>query len=507
MISKIEVPPYDQYNATLVSNTHPADWQNPMPDGRYNLLVIGGGSAGLVAAVGAAGLGAKVALVEKHLLGGDCLNAGCVPSKTILRSAKAVGDIRRAADLGVRVEGNVCVDFTAVMERMRRIRADISYHDSAQRFREIGIDLYLGEGQFTDANAFAVDGRPISFSKALIATGARAAFIPIPGLQETGYITNEGVFELTERPDRLAIIGAGPIGLEMAQAFARFGSQVTVFDILPTMGGLRDPEGLALIRRELEADGIQFFLESQTQNIERVGADKVITFTYQGETKQVRVNEILLAAGRQPNIEGLNLEAAGVDYTPKGVSVNDRLQTSNPAIYGAGDVAIAAQFTHTADASARIVLQNALFMGRKKYSDLIIPWVVYTDPEIAHVGLFDYEAEAASLARTAVDTFTIHLQETDRGRTDEEEGFVKIYVKQGSDKILGATIIARHAGEMISEITTAMMAGVGMSKLSQTIHPYPTQAEMIKKAADAWNRARLTPTAAKLFEKWLSWRR
>lgn len=503
MVMKIEVAPYDRHNQTLVNNAHPADWPNPTPNGRYNLLVIGGGSAGLVAAVGAAGLGAKVALVEKHLLGGDCLNAGCVPSKTILRSAKAVGDIRRATELGVTVE-NVGVDFTAVMERMRRIRADISYHDAAQRFRELGIDLYLGEGQFTGAKSFAVDGRTLSFSKAVIATGARAAVIPIPGLQETGYITNEGVFELTQRPDRLAIIGAGPIGLEMAQAFARFGSQVTVFDILPAMGGLRDPEGLNLIRGALEADGIRFFLESQTQKIERVGADKVITFTHAGEIKTVAVDEILLAAGRRPNIEGLNLEAAGVEYTKKGISVNDRLQTSNPAIYGAGDVAIPAQFTHTADATARIVLQNALFMGRKKYSDLIIPWTVYTDPEIAHVGLFDDEAEAKGIA---VDTFTIHVQETDRGRTDGEEGFVKIYVKQGSDKILGATIIARHAGEMISEITTAMMAGVGMSKLSQTIHPYPTQAEIIKKAADAWNRARLTPTVAKVFEKWLSWRR
>ncbi|MCL4267732.1 MAG: mercuric reductase [Anaerolineae bacterium] len=504
MTVEIKVPPYDEYNQTLVRNAHPADWQNPTPDGRYNLLVIGGGSAGLVAAVGAAGLGARVALVEKHLLGGDCLNAGCVPSKTILRSAKAIGDIRRATDLGVCIQGEVTVDFTAVMARMRRIRADISYHDSAQRFRDLGIDLYLGEGQFTGKDTFAVDGRTITFSKAVIATGARAAFIPIPGLQETGYITNEGVFELTELPSRLAVIGTGPIGLEMAQAFARFGSQVTVMDILPVMGGLRDPEGLRLIRAALEADGIHFFLESQTQKVERVGADKVLTFTHAGETKTMAVDEILLAAGRRPNIEGLNLEAAGVEYSKKGITVNDRLQTSNPAIFGAGDVAIPAQFTHTADATARIVLQNALFLGRKKYSDLIIPWTVYTDPEIAHVGLFDYEAEERG---TAVDTFTIPLQETDRGRTDGEDGFVKIYVKQGSDKILGATIIARHAGEMISEITTAMMAGAGMGTLAQTIHPYPTQAEMIKKAADAWNRTRLTPTVARLFDKWLSWHR
>ncbi|MCB8959637.1 MAG: mercuric reductase [Ardenticatenales bacterium] len=500
----MEVAPFDKHNQILVSNAHPPDWQNPTPDGPYNLLVIGGGSAGLVAAVGAAGVGAKVALVEKHLLGGDCLNVGCVPSKTILRSAKAVGDIRHAAGVGVNLPGDPTVDFAAVMERMRRIRADISYHDSAQRFRDAGIDMYLGTGRFTGRHTFEVDGRTIEFRKAVIATGSRAANIPIPGLKEAGYITNEGVFELTERPARLAIIGAGPIGLEMAQAFARFGSEVTVFDIMPVMGGLRDPEGIALVREALEADGIRFYLESQTQNVARQGDEKLITFTHAGATKTVTVDQILLAAGRQPNLEGLDLEAAGVEYHKKGLVVNDRLQTTNGAIYGAGDVAIPAQFTHTADATARIVVRNALFLGRQKYSDLIIPWTVYTDPEVAHVGMFDYEAEEKGIA---VDTFTAQVGDTDRGRADGEKGFVKIYVKRGSDKILGATIIARHAGEMISEITTAMMAGAGMGTLSQTIHPYPTQAEIIKKAADAWNRTRLTPTVANLFATWLRWRR
>jgi pyruvate/2-oxoglutarate dehydrogenase complex dihydrolipoamide dehydrogenase (E3) component len=503
MVKRIEVAPFDEYNRVLVQNAHPSDWQNPTPDGRYNLLVIGGGSAGLVAAVGAAGVGAKVALVEKHLLGGDCLNAGCVPSKTILRSAKAVGDIRRAADLGVHV-GEVTVDFPAVMERMRRIRADISHHDAATRFRDLGIDLYLGEGQFTGKNSFEVNGRSITFSKAVIATGSRAAFVPIPGLQETGYITNEGVFELTELPKRLAVIGAGPIGLEMGQAFARFGSKVAIFEITAVIGAQRDPEAIGLIRAALEADGIQFFLESQTQKIERVGDDKIITFTHEGQTKTLAVDEILLAAGRRPNSEGLNLEAAGVAYTKKGVTVNDRLQTSNPAIYGAGDVAIAAQFTHTADATARIVVQNALFLGRKKYSDLIIPWTIYTDPEVAHVGLSAHDAEAKGIA---VDTFAFKVEDTDRGRADSDDGFVKIYVRQGTDKIVGATIIARHAGEMISEITTAMMAGAGLSTIAQTIHPYPTQAEIIKKTADSWNRTRFTPTVAKVFAKWLSWTR
>ena len=504
MTTEIKIPPYDKHNAILVSNAHPADWQNPEPNGRYNLLVIGGGSAGLVAAVGAAGLGAKVALVEKHLLGGDCLNAGCVPSKTLLRSAKAIGDIKKAAELGIIIDGTVTADFGTVMERMRRIRADISYHDAITRFSDLGIDMYLGTGEFTGADTFAVDGKTIQFSKAVIATGARAAHIPIHGLAETGYINNEGLFELTELPPRLVVIGAGPIGLEMAQAFARFGSKVTVFDISNKMAALRDPDEIAIIRGALEADGITFYLGSRTQKVERVGDDKLITFEYEGETMTLAADEILLAAGRRPNIEGLNFEAAGVAYNKRGVEVNDKMQTTNSRIYGAGDVSIPMQFTHTADATARIVLNNALFMGRQKYSDLIIPWTVYTDPEIAHVGMFDHEAEAMG---TAVDTFTIPISETDRGRTDGEDGFVKIYVKQGSDKILGATIIARHAGEMISEITTAMVAGVGMKSLSTTIHPYPTQAEAIKKAADAWNRTRLTPRVANLFKKWLAWRR
>ena len=506
MTSTIQIARYDQFNEILVSNAHPPDWQNPTPDGRYNLLVIGGGSAGLVAAAGAAGLGAKVALVEKHLLGGDCLNAGCVPSKTLIRSAKAIGDIRHstASGLGIQLDGDVSLDFAAVMARVRQVRADISHHDSAQRFKDLGIDTYLGEGRFTGINTFEVDGRSLEFSKAVIATGASAAHIPIPGLAETGYITNVTLFELTEQPPRLAIIGAGPIGAEMAQSFARFGTEVSLFDILPTTCGLQDPDGLEIMTETFRREGINLYLESRTEQITQVAGGKQITFEHQGQTKTVVVDEILLAAGRKPNLEGLNLEAAGVAYNKKGLVVNDRLQTTNKDILGAGDVAIPAQFTHTADATARIVLQNALFLGRKKYSDLIIPWTVYTDPEIAHVGLFDYEARAQG---TAVDTFTIQIEDTDRGRTDGEAGFVKIYTKKGSDKILGATIIARHAGEMISEVTTAMMAGAGLSTLSQTIHPYPTQAEAIKKAADAWNRTRLTPTVAKIFAKWLSWRR
>jgi pyruvate/2-oxoglutarate dehydrogenase complex dihydrolipoamide dehydrogenase (E3) component len=506
MTQQIKIPPFDAYNETLVNNAHPPDWQNPTPDGRYNLLVIGGGSAGLVAAVGAAGVGAKVALVEKHLLGGDCLNVGCVPSKTLIRSAKAVGEIRRAqrGDFGVSLTGEVRVDFTAVMERVRRVRADISHHDSADRFRKLGIDVYLGEGQFIGPDSFTVDGRTIQFKKAIVATGSRPAFIPIPGLAETGYITNVTLFELTEQPRRLAVIGAGPIGAEMAQAFARLGSEVYLFDIQATVAALRDPDGQELIQRALTEDGVQLFLKAKTQKIEATAAGKQINFEHNGEMKTVVVDEILLSVGRQPNLEGLNLEAAGIEYTKKGLVVNDYLQTANKNIYGSGDVAIPHQFTHTADATSRMTLQNALFLGRKKYSDLIIPWTVYTDPEIAHTGLSPHEAAEKGIE---TDTFSAAIGDTDRGRADDEEGLVKIYVKKGTGKIVGATIVARHAGEMISEVTAVMKAGAGLASLAQTIHPYPTQAEAIKKTADAWNRTRLTPTVARLFKSWLSWTR
>ncbi len=501
----ITIKPNDPYNQELVSQAHPPTWENPTANGRYNLLVIGGGSAGLVSAAGAAGVGAKVALVEKHLLGGDCLNTGCVPSKTVLASAKMLGEIGRAHRFGVHVPEGTAVDFAAIMTRMRKVRAGISHHDSAYRFRDLGIDVFLGNGRFTSPNTFEIDGQTIHFKKAVIATGSRAATLPIPGLAETGFLTNETFFELTEQPKRLAVIGAGPIGAELSQAMQRFGTQVTLFDILPQVLGREDAEAAAIVQKQMACDGIQLRLGAAISQITASPEGKVIHYALDGEETAVTVDEILLAVGRRPNVEGLNLEAAGIEYTRKGVTVNDQLQTTNADVFAAGDVAMKYQFTHLADAAARIVVQNALFMGRKKQSALTIPWVTYTDPEVAHVGLYDHEAEAQG---TAVDTFITHLKETDRGRADGiEDGFVKIHVKKGTDKILGATIVAPHAGEMINEITLAMVAGLGLKTLSQVIHPYPTLAEAIRKTADAWNRTRLTPAVESLFKKWLRWTR
>lgn len=500
----VTMQPADEYNDTLVANAHPADWQNPQPAPIYNLVVIGGGSAGLLAAIAAAGLGAKTAVIERHLLGGDCLNAGCVPSKTVIRSAKAVGELRRAAELGV-TSPDVRVDFGAVMARMRRVRAQLSHHDSAQRFTNEGVDVFLGDAKFVGRNKVEVAGATLTFKKALIATGSRAMVLPIPGLAEAGYLTNETFFSLTELPPRLAVIGAGPIGSELAQAMQRLGSHVTVFDVLPQVLGREERGAAEIVEQAMRRDGIELALEANIKNVETDGSAKVIHFEQTGERKSVTVDEILVAVGRIPNLEGLNLEAAEVAYDKKGVKVNDYLRTSNPNIYAAGDVALKYQFTHTADASARLVLQNALFLGRKKMSRLTIPWCTYTDPEVAHVGMYPADAAAAGIA---LETFTQPFSGVDRAITDgEEEGFVKIHVKKGSDQIIGATIVARHAGDIISEITTAMVGGVGLKKLAQVIHPYPTQAEAIRRVADTYNRTRLTPTVKNLFIRWFAFLR
>jgi pyruvate/2-oxoglutarate dehydrogenase complex dihydrolipoamide dehydrogenase (E3) component len=499
------VEPNDQHNQMLVSNVHPADWQNPPPAPCYNLVVIGAGTAGLVAAAGAAGLGARVALVEKHLLGGDCLNYGCVPSKALLRAARAFADVRDASNFGVRVPEGAVVDFPAVMERMRRIRAEISPHDSARRFRELGIDVFLGSARFTGPNTVETGGQTLRFSKAVIATGARAAALPIPGLAEAGFLTNETVFSLTELPRRLAVIGAGPIGCELAQAFRRFGSEVFLLEAAGQILGREDRDAANVVEKALLRDGVKLLCRAEIQKVEQRQEGKVLHFQCDGRNEQLAVDAILIGVGRVPNVDGLGLDIGGVKYGKQGIEVNDHLQTTNRSIYAAGDVCLKYKFTHVADAAARIVIQNALFLGRKKVSALVVPWCTYTDPEIAHVGLYEEEARNQGIA---VRTFSEPLARVDRAILDgETEGLVKIHVSERSGKILGGTIVARHAGEMISEITTAITAGLKLSQLAEVIHPYPTQAEAIKRCADAYNRTRLTPKVKSLLRRWLQWAR
>ena len=387
--SVFQFEPGDQYNRELAANVRPFDWVNPTPKQRYNLVVVGGGTAGLVTAAGAAGLGASVALVEKNLMGGDCLNFGCVPSKALIRAAHAAAEMRNADVFGIEPV-NVQVDFGRVMERMRRLRAELSVKDSARRFRDqLGVDVFIGEARFSGIDTIEVDGQTLRFRKACIATGARAAAAPIPGLAGAGYLTNETIFSLTELPRRIAVLGAGPIGCELSQTLRRFGAEVTLLERGPHILPREDEEAARIVEHAILRDGARLLTEARVKGVERRGDEKVLTI-YQG-SKQVElvVNEILVGAGRVPNVTGLGLESAGVEYDEvEGVKVDDRMRTTNRRIFAAGDVASRFKFTHVSDATARIVIRNALFFGRDRMSALTVPWCTYTDPEVGHVGLY-----------------------------------------------------------------------------------------------------------------------
>ncbi len=503
------VSPLDEHNIELLDNVRPKSWVSPAPKSAYNLVVIGAGPGGLVSAAGSAGVGARVALIEAHLLGGDCSNVGCVPSKALLRCAKAAAAVRNAAEFGIRIDGDVSVDFGSVMARLRRLRAEISHHDSAKRFaEEVGVDVFLGKGTFTGSDTIEVNGQTLRFAKAVVATGGTAAIPPIPGLAEAAYLTNSTLFNLTELPPRLGVIGAGPIGLEMAQAFQRLGSQVTVLvrdsKILPR----EDPDAAQLVEASMRRDGVAFNYSLTFKRVDSQDGKPPTTVVVENENGEqaFEFDALLVATGRKPTVNGLGLEAAGVAYdNRKGIEVNDRLQTTNPDVYAVGDVASKFQFTHMADFMARLVIRNALFFGRDKVSNLLIPWATYTEPEVAHVGLYEKDLEDRNIAYA---TFTREFSDVDRAIVDGEgDGFVKIHVKKGTDEIVGATIVSSHAGDMISEITVAMQSGMGLSKLASVIHPYPTVAEAIRQCGDAYNKARLTPTIRSIFDRLMTLRR
>ena len=498
--------PDDPYDKQVIENCHPANWTNPKPAGKYNLVVIGAGTAGLVSAAGAAGLGAKVALIERTLMGGDCLNVGCVPSKAVIRAARAVYDARTGLELAVPLDYRPDVAFAAAMKRMRKLRAAISAHDSAERFRKLGVDVYIGHGRFIGPSAAEVAGARLEFDRAVIATGARAAELPVPGLKEAGYLTNENIFTLTDLPRRMAVIGAGPIGCELAQSFARFGSQVYLLEALHGILPNEDPDAAEIVRQSMmERDGVKLMCCGKELTVSKTDGGKRLKVDSHDNHYDFVVDEILVGGGRKPNVEGLGLEEARVQYSAQGVTVNDRLRTSNSRIYAAGDICSRYKFTHAADAMARIVLANALFYGRRKVTGLVIPWCTYTDPEIAHVGYYERDARAAGFD---IATITQPLNDVDRAILDgESEGFARVHYDNKTGRILGGTIVARHAGDMISELTLATVARQKLGALSSTIHPYPTQAEALHKIGDAYMRTKLTPTLKNVFKKWLAWRR
>ena len=482
----------------------PPEWVNPEPAAPYNVVVIGAGTAGLVASAGAAILGARVALVERNLMGGDCLNFGCVPSKALIACSRAAHVVRSAADCGITVK-DASIDFSACMQRLRRLRAEISHHDSAERFRSLGADVFIGEARFVATDAVEVDGRKLKFSKAIIAAGARATEPPIPGLRETGYLTNETVWSLTTLPARLIVIGGGPVGCELAQAFRRLGSDVTVMTNGSQLLPREDPDAAALLESRFRAEGIQIIPHARIGNAEHTATGKMVLFERDGTLDRVTGDAILVAVGRSPNVEGLGLETAGVEHHVNGIKVDDRLRTTNPRVYAAGDICSKYKFTHAAEAMARIALQNALFFGRKKASDLVIPWCTYTDPEIAHVGLYESQARQH---RFAVETFTAKLQENDRAIVDgETEGFGRVHMDRKSGKILGATLVGAHAGETIGEFVLAIQRGLKLSDLGGVIHPYPTQAEITKRLGDSSMKSRLKPWMKRLLTRFFEMRR
>jgi pyruvate/2-oxoglutarate dehydrogenase complex dihydrolipoamide dehydrogenase (E3) component len=495
----------DPHDERLVDNCRALGRRNPAPIAKYNLVVIGGGTAGLVSAAGAAGLGAKVALIERNLLGGDCLNVGCVPSKGIIRAARAAHEARAGGEFGVKLSGASEMNFAAAMERMRRLRADLSAHDSVRRFTDLGVDVFIGEGRFVDPSTMDVEGTILQFHRAVITSGARPTEPAIAGLRETGFYTNETIFTLTELPRRLAVIGAGPIGCEMAQCFQRFGSMVTMItdgaEILPR----EDPDAATVVRRAMERDGVRIITHANVQRTEGKSGTKLLRLALGDRRLEVESDAILVCVGRTPNLENLGLDEAGVRYTVRGIDVDAKLRTTNPRIFAAGDVCSRYKFTHAADAMARIVIANALFMGRRKVTDLVIPWCTFTDPEIAHVGYYDRDAQAAGFR---VATITQELRQVDRAVLDgQTDGFARVHYDMNSGRILGGTIVARHAGEMIGELTVAIDAEQKIGVLASTIHPYPTQAEALRKIGDAYMRTKLTPAVKKLFGKWLAWRR
>ena len=506
--------PNDEYNQELVANVHPSEWVNPEPTGRYNIVVIGAGTAGLITAVIAASLGAKVALIEKHLMGGDCLNVGCVPSKGVIRAARAWADLRRATEFGLHIPAGVKYDFGAVMARMRKLRARISRNDSARRYTKLGVDVYIGSGRFLGFDTVQVEGpagnRILTFAKAAVCTGARAAVSDTPGLQEAGYLTNETVFSVTELPQRLGVIGAGPIGCELAQAFARFGSQVYLIEsthgILPN----EDRDAAEIVQQQMLRDGVKLRCCAKHLKVEKLDSGKRLTVDSHGQQYDVIVDEILIGVGRTPNVEKIGLETAGVSYDKNGVRVNTRLQSTNPKIFAAGDVCSRYKFTHAADAMAQIVIQNALFphplnLGYANVDALVMPWCTFTEPEVAHVGMYEKEAKEKGIE---VETYTYKLDEVDRAILDgEDEGFARVHMKKGTDKILGATIVAAHAGDMIGEFSVAMKAGAGAKTIAGTIHPYPTQAEVNRKVINLWRKAHFTQRTRNLLTKLFEWLR
>jgi pyruvate/2-oxoglutarate dehydrogenase complex dihydrolipoamide dehydrogenase (E3) component len=395
--------------------------------------------------------------------------------------------MRNAEHYGVQVPGSIVVDFGSAMDRVRRVHARIGRESAAVSLRSHGVDVFFGEGRFAEPGCVLMEGNKLRFKKALIATGARPTIPPIPGLTAAGFLTYKNIFDLTERPTRLLFIGGGPIGCELSQVFCRLGSQVTIVQNEPMFLGREERDAAQILSDAFAREGIEIHLNTETVDIRTEGQHKLIDIVREGNKRTLTVDNIFVGVGQTPNVDTLNLESVDVEYdSENGIHVNDFLQTTNENIYAAGDVCAKRKFIHFEAASSRLVVQNALRSGHERMNALTIPWCTYTDPEIAHVGLYVREARETDIP---VKTFTVLMHEVHRAICDaEEEGFVKIHVREGTDQILGATVVCRHAGEMINDISLAIGSGIGLRALANVVRPYPTQAAAIQMAADAFQR-------------------
>ena len=465
----------------------PKDYVNPTPKKKYHLVVVGAGPAGLISAIGAAGLGANVALIERHRMGGDCLNVGCMPSKALLSYTQE----------------NVNPDFDEAFSWLREVRAGIAPHDSVERYSEMGVDVFQGEACFNAGGQLQLDDPVFNTRRIALCTGARAGLPPIPGLDPSLILTNENVFDLTTQPESIAILGGGAIGCELAQVFSRLGVRVELFEQAPRLLPLEIPLAGETLAQSLRDIGVQLHLGAAVTAIEGAGSIHTPNVT-------VACEKIMVAAGRKPNIENLNLSAAGVDLDSRGfIAVDEKLRTSKKYIYAAGDCATPLQFTHHADAQARVLIQNTLFLPTAKVSGLAVPHCTYTSPEVASIGP---SLDTLDSTGVAYDRYEFDLTELDRvkakpftsaAKAKAHGGYVLVVTAKGTDRILAATIIGTDAGELLAPICLMMSNNLGLSAAQKTIFSYPTRSEFLKRLGDAYNKSRMTPTIASIFGWWL----
>ena len=472
-----------------------------------NVVVIGAGSAGLVSAYIAAAVKAKVTLIEKHRMGGDCLNTGCVPSKALIRSAKFLSHVKRAAEFGMR-EARVDYEFADVMERVQRVIREIEPHDSVGRYTGLGVECIQGEAKILSPWEVRVNGNVLTTRAIVIAAGARPFVPPIPGIEQVGYLTSDTVWNLRQLPARLVVLGGGPIGCELTQTFARFGSKVTQVEMLPRIMIREDPEISAMVLARFRAEGVDVKLEHKARQFLIENGEKILVCEHQGQEIRIPFDAVLVAVGRVANTAGYGLEELGIPVTKqRTVETNEFLQTIYPNMYACGDVAGPYQFTHTAAHQAWYAAVNALFGSVKKFrADYsVIPWATFTEPEVARVGLNETEAKEKNIA---CEVTTYGIDDLDRAIADSEaHGLVKVLTVPGKDRILGVTIVGEHAGDLIAEYIMAMRHGLGLNKILGTIHIYPTMAEANKYAAGNWKRAHAPQGLLEWVGRYHAWRR